>query len=42
MNFRFCRKGKIGGYRDDMSKEDIEKFDQWIAKNQNKCTFAKK
>lgn len=27
----FIRRGKIGGYKDEMTNETIEKFDKWIA-----------
>lgn len=27
---RFYRRGKVGGYADEMSEEMIEKFDNWI------------
>lgn len=26
----FIRKGKIGGYKDEMSEEYIEKFNKWM------------
>lgn len=29
---RFCRKGQVGGYRDEMSEEIIRKFEQWTEK----------
>ncbi|XP_055676908.1 sulfotransferase 1B1-like [Lutzomyia longipalpis] len=34
-NFRFIRKGQIGSYRDDMSPEFIEKFDNWLKEKLN-------
>jgi hypothetical protein len=27
----FIRKGKAGGYKDDMSEEWVKKFDDWMA-----------
>lgn len=27
--FRFIRKGEVGGYKNEMSSELIEKFDNW-------------
>lgn len=27
----FIRRGKIGGYIDEMTEEDIKRFDSWIA-----------
>lgn len=30
-SFSFFRRGKVGGYADEMSKEYIEKFDKWSA-----------
>lgn len=29
----FMRKGIVGGYKDEMPKEYIKKFDEWIAKS---------
>lgn len=29
----FIRKGKIGNFKEEMSVEFIEKFDQWMALN---------
>ncbi|XP_059623032.1 luciferin sulfotransferase-like [Phlebotomus argentipes] len=29
-NFNFIRKGKVGGYHDEMTEERIEMFDSWI------------
>jgi hypothetical protein len=31
----FVRKGKAGGYKDEMSEEYAEKFDAWIADGKN-------
>lgn len=41
LDFRFCRKGKADGYRDDMSEEEIAKFDKWIAKNKEELNLQK-
>ncbi len=29
----FMRKGKVGGYQEEMPKEYIGKFDEWIRKS---------
>lgn len=36
---RHCRKGKVGGYRDDLSAEWIEKFDVWTAEQLRDSDF---
>lgn len=36
---RHCRKGKVGGYRDDLSAEWIEKFDVWSAEKLKNSDF---
>ncbi|CRL02069.1 CLUMA_CG015599, isoform A [Clunio marinus] len=40
---KFIRRGKAGGYKDEMSQEYIEKFDKWMEKrNDVKTGFPKK
>ncbi|XP_055676913.1 luciferin sulfotransferase-like [Lutzomyia longipalpis] len=34
-DFKFIRKGQVGAYRDDMSQEIIEKFDNWLKEKLN-------
>lgn len=36
---RFCRKGKAGSYREEMSEELIKRFDVWIAENLKDTDF---
>lgn len=31
---RFIRKGKVGGYKDEMSEEYVVKFDKWMNDNE--------
>lgn len=39
----FIRRGKIGGYKDEMPKDLIAKFDEWIAEEtQLKAGFPRK
>lgn len=46
MKFRFiffdsshCRKGKVGGYRDDLTPEWIQKFDEWTKEHLKDIDF---
>lgn len=40
MNCRFCRKGQVGGYRDDISEEYIQRFDEWTAKKKKELNLS--
>lgn len=37
---RFCRKGKAGAYRDEMSDEYIKRFDEWTADRLRNTDFS--
>lgn len=30
-DYRFCRKGKVGSYKEEMPEKFIEKFDNWTS-----------
>lgn len=32
LDSRFCRKGKVGGYRDEMDEKNIKLFDEFTAR----------
>lgn len=38
--FRFCRKGKVGSYREEMSEELIKRIDDWIAEKMKDVDFC--
>ncbi|XP_055312944.1 sulfotransferase 1C2-like [Sitodiplosis mosellana] len=38
-DFKFCRKGKVGGYRDEMSEEDVKNFDEWTERNKKELAI---
>lgn len=37
--FRFLRKGKVGGYHEDLNGDQIKRLDEWIAKVQKDTDF---
>lgn len=37
--FKFLRKGKVGGYRDDLNDEQIKKIDEWAGKIEQDSDF---
>lgn len=37
--FRFCRKGKVGSYREEMGQALIKRFDEWIAEKMEGVDF---
>lgn len=37
--FQFLRKGKVGGYRDDLNEEQIQKLTEWASKIEQECDF---
>lgn len=40
LDFRFCREGKVGDYRNNMTEEEIKQFDEWIAKNKAELNLS--
>jgi len=38
-DYRHCRKGKVGGYRDDLSEDMINRFNGWMAEKLKSTEF---
>jgi len=38
-DFKFCRKGKVGGYRDEMTEDEIRFFDEWTTKKKHELNL---
>ncbi|XP_055313225.1 uncharacterized protein LOC129574785 [Sitodiplosis mosellana] len=39
LHIQFCRKGKVGGYRDELSEEDVKNFDEWTRRNKKELAM---